>query len=216
MLNGFSILSLFLISGCALIIALWPLRQRRIVWLLAPLLCCAAGLAYWHWGSWQAQTKFTQHTLREKEAEKLLQTLKSPDILIAKLQTHLQKHPGSARGWYLLGRLYASQHLWEKAHQAFAKAYQFNPNNELIVVNYAQSLLNTHQQQDADQARSMLKKLLETHPQQADALMLLAIDAERRHVSAEALLYWRRLLLLVPDASPEAETIRKRIQELSL
>lgn len=216
MFNWLSILIIFIVTGSALILALWPLRQSRFSWLLAVLLFCAVGSGYWYWGSWQAQARFEQNKIRQQIAEKMLHTIKDPNVLVEKLQSHLQAHPRSARGWYLLGRLYASQHLWEKAHQAFATAYGLKPDDELIAVNYAQSLFTTHNSQDDESARNILRKLLETHPQQGDALMLLAIDAQLRHANQEALIYWRKLLLLVPDDSPEAGKIRETIQELSL
>lgn len=216
MFNWFYSLLFFIVTGSALILALWPLRQRRIVWLLAPILCCAAGLGYWYWGSWRAQATFEQHKIRQQAAEKLLHTIKDPNVLVEKLQDHLQAHPRSARGWYLLGRLYASQHLWDQAHQSFATAYGLKPDDELIAVNYAQSLFTKRNAQDDESARNILRKLLASHPQQGDALMLLAIDAQRRHANQEALMYWRKLLLLVPDDSPEAGKIRETIQELSL
>ena len=215
MLNGVFILSLCLLSAGAIFFACWPIRQTRLVWILGLFIGCLAGLAYWHWGAWQAQSVFMLQTAKQKEAEKLLKTLKSPTVLMQKLQDHLQKHPRSARGWYLLGRLYASQRQWEKAYTAFEKAFQINPQDELIAVNYAHSLFNKHTTADDETARTILKNTLATHPQQPDALMLLALDAERRQDKAAALKYWRTLLLLLPDTSPEAESIRKKIQALN-
>lgn len=216
MFNWLSILVLFIVTGSALILALWPFRQHRVVWLLALGLCCAVGAGYGYWGSWEGQTTFVHKKIREQAAEKLLHTLKSPQVLVKKLEQHLQTHPRSARGWYLLGRLYASQQMWDKAHQAFVTAYGLKPEDELIAVNYAQSLFAQQSSQDAKTARDVLKHLLESHPQNPDALMLLALDAQRRHANKEALVYWRKLLLLVPDDSPEAGEIRKAIEKLSL
>ncbi|MCX7090880.1 MAG: tetratricopeptide repeat protein [Legionellales bacterium] len=205
---------LLLVTSCALILVYWPLRKQRTVWLWILCVLGLAGLGYWYWGSWPAQARFTRHLEREKAAEIMLRTVKKPGDLIATLQQHLQKNPRSARGWYLLGRLYASQQIWDKAHAAFAKAYELKPHDDLIAVNYAQSLLARRQGDDAAVARGVLSAVLKRHPQQMDALMLLAIDAQQRHAVQEALAYWRRLLILVPDQSPEADSIRKAIHEL--
>ena len=43
----------------------------------------------------------------------------NPEKIIARLEKHLQTHPNSAEGWYLLGRLYYTQHHKTKAKQAF-------------------------------------------------------------------------------------------------
>ncbi len=204
-----------LVTSCALGLVYWPLRQQRRVWLWAPLVLGIAGLGYWYWGSWPAQVRFTKAIEREQAAEAMLRTIKSPAVLIEKLQQHLAAKPSSARGWYLLGRLYASQRRWEEATQAFSKAYQLKPKHDLIAVNYAQSLLARRQLDDSEVARKILKDVLDRHPQQMDALMLLAIDAQQRQAVDESLTYWRRLLVLVPDNSPEADSIRKAIHELN-
>ena len=205
---------LFLVTTCALMLVYWPLRKQQFVWLCIPCVLGLTGLGYWCWGSWPAQARFTRHLEREKVAEVMLSAVKAPGDLIATLQQHLQKHPRSARGWYLLGRLYASQQIWDKAHAAFTKAYQLKSHDDLIAVNYAQSLLARRQGDDPAVAREVLGAVLERHPQQIDALMLLAIDAQQRHAVQDALAYWRRLLILVPDQSPEADSIRKAIHAL--
>ncbi len=214
MINELSISMALLVTGFALVLVYWPLRKSRISWLLAPLLLSTAGLGYWYWGSWQAQAEFTNRNARQQMAEAWLPRIKSPEVLIEKLQKHLASNPRSARGWYLLGRLYASQHSWKKAHDAFSKAYTLQSDDELIAVNYAQSLFMRQNLNDDELARSILKNALAEHPQQADALLFLAMDAQRRHVIQEALIYWRRLLLLVPESSPEAAKIREAINEL--
>jgi len=214
MINWISLGVLLLVSGLAVVMAVRPLRKQRYVWMVAPLLLGAAGLGYWYWGAWQAQSEFIQRNDRQRAAEALLPTIKSPEVLIKKLQQHLAIDPSSARGWYLLGRLYASQHLWEKSYQALGKAYELKPQDDLIAVNFAQSLFARQNPEDDALARKILTATLVAHPQQADALLMLAIDAQHRHATQEALTYWRRLLILVPDSSPEAESIRKTIHDL--
>ena len=215
MSNAMTISVIFFISFFALGLALWPLRKQHHIWLMAPFLLSVVGLGYWYWGSWSAQAAFVHRNERQQAAEALLPSIKNPQVLIEKLQHHLAANPRSARGWYLLGRLYASQHLWDQAHHAFGQAYALNPDDELIAVNYAQSLLARENSTDEASAKHILTTTLKTHPQQADALLLLALNAQRRHATEEALVYWRRLLLLVPESSPEATSIRKTIEDLN-
>lgn len=216
MINWLTLFFATLMTSFAVTWAVWPLRKyKNVVWISVPLLCGIVGLGYGYWGSWQAQTAFVQRNERQHAAETLLRTIKSPDVLVEKLQQHLTAHPRSARGWYLLGRLYASQHLWEKSYQAFATAYELNSHDALISVNYAQSLFAKQNPADDELARKILKTTLLEHPQQGDVLMLLAMDAQRRQAPQEALMYWRKLLLLVPESSPEADSIRKAIKSLN-
>lgn len=207
-------LIVIVMTGLALGLVAWPLRAQRGLWLglIGVLIVVGAGYAYW--GSWPAQQRFNRKQVRAQAAAAMLSKIKSPVELMTRLQQHLDKHPDSARGWYLLGRLHASQHEWEAAHTAFAKAYHLQPEHAQIAVNYAQNLLTRHQAGDADLARNILKTVLEKQPNHMDALLLLAVEAQGRQSVEEALGYWRRLLLLVPDDSPEADSIRKAIHDL--
>ncbi len=207
-------LSMF-ITGFALGLVYWPVRQHKMAWLSVPIALCMAGLGYWYWGSWQVQTAYTQRMARLQAAESILHTIKSPSVLIEKLEQHLYQHPRSVRGWYLLGRLYASQRMWDKSHAAFARAYALDTKDVSIAVNYAQSLLFRKRSNNQELARKILLKTLQQDPQQKDALMMLAIDAQQRHANQEALTYWRRLLVLVPDSSADADTIRKAIRQIN-
>jgi cytochrome c-type biogenesis protein CcmH len=210
-----SITVAFIITGIAVSLAIWPLRKQKIAWLLGPLFMIGVGSGCWYLGSWQDALRFMQREARQQDAEVLLRSLKSPDALIKRLEKQVEGHPNSAKGWYLLGRLYASQRFWEKSLAAFTKAYQLNATDELIAINYAQSLFIRQQHGDDELARKVLRAVLDRNPQQGDALMLLAMDAQRQHHTAEALKYWRRLLLLVPASSGDAERIRKTIHELT-
>lgn len=48
--------------------------------------------------------------------------------LITEIQAHLQIDPNSSKGWYLLGKLYASQNRIAEANAAFAKAEELKKN----------------------------------------------------------------------------------------
>ena len=215
MINWLSLTVIFFVSGAAVWLACWPFRNQKCLIMLAPLLLILSGGGYWFWGAWQAQANFIHHQERERAAQAFVPMMKQPKMLMQTLTQHLAAHPKSARGWYLLGRLYASQHGWKKAGEAFAKAYELQPDNELIAVNYAQSLFNDSHPQSAVTARKILSATLSVYPEQADALLMLAIDAQRRHDYDLALRYWRRLLRLLPQSSPEAARIRKTIEELN-
>ncbi len=186
-------------------------KQGYALWGMVPLILACAGLMYGLWGAWPAWRSHQQHTRQHARVQDVLKTLKGPDSLIQRLQTHLEVQPNSARGWYLLGRLYASRQRWEDALQALEHAYKLKPQDELIAVNYAQSLFSS--QRDADQmtARHVLSAVLKQNPNQADALAMLAMDAQHRHAYKEAMAYWEQLLNSVPPYSKEADAVRKAI-----
>ncbi len=207
------LLSCFLIFLVfALGVALYPLRKSRAgILFLAPVLILLAGLAYWTWGAWPAWTHYLQEDVKQQRIQTLLKSMHDPAELIATLKVRLQKQPDSARGWYLLGRLYSSQNQWQQARDAFATAHRLQPTDEQFTVNYVQNLWQLNHQTFDDSSRDLLKGVLANNANQPDALAMLAMDAYTRHEYQQAIDYWQDLLKLAPPQSEEAGAIRKAI-----
>lgn len=207
------LLFFFLVLGLlALLLLIYPLRRSKLLLVaLIPVFIIAVSIAYWRWGSWIDWKKYRDQEANKQQIEAVLQTIKSPAELIARMKVRLHQEPKSSKGWYLLGRLYASQGLWSEARNAFSTALQFNPNDPLIIVNYAQSVLQLNQQQFNNSIRLLLVKLLQEDPEQPDALSMLAMDAFTSANYRQAIEYWQRLLKLASPQSEEAQMIRKAI-----
>ncbi|WP_028389669.1 tetratricopeptide repeat protein [Legionella fairfieldensis] len=212
-MNEWWLLACFIMLGLlALPMVLYPFRKMRgFSVIVASLAVLSLTLAYQYWGAWSDWRYYVKNQVRQQQVQAVLQTIKSPAELIKKLQMRLQSDPKSARGWYLLGRLYVSQNEWSQARDAFLNAYQLNPHDEAIIVNYAQSLWQLNQQQFNEQIRVLFKSLLQNNPQQPDALAMLAMDAFVSHNYQLAIDYWQQLLKLAPGQSQEAQMIRKAI-----
>lgn len=195
-----------------LIIALFPLRRSRGVLLLcAPLLLGLLVVFYTLFGGWHDWQLFLSTQAKKQEVERVLSTLHSSQELIERLKQRLREQPESARGWYLLGRIYASQDQWTLAKDAFAKAYLLKPKDEQIAVNYAQSLWQCNQQHMDANCRKIFQKVLKKNPKQPDSLAMLAMDAYMSHAYSQAISYWQQLLTIVPADSEDAMAIRKAI-----
>lgn len=214
----YRLLACFILLSCmALFMALNPLKKhKKSLFIVAPVLVLLVGLSYWFWGDWPAWRGYIQHLDTTQRVQAMLQSVKGPQELIDKLKARLQQKPSSARGWYLLGRLYASQSQWDLSQDAFATAHHLAPNDVLITVNYAQSLFERHETSFDDEGRALLTNLLQTNPNQPDALAMLAMEAYTRHAYQQAIDYWQRLLVLVPEQSEEAAAIRKAIAKAQL
>lgn len=171
----------------------------------------ASVLTYWQWGSWSQWQDFKQQEAKQEKIRALLATIKSPEDLARKLKRQLDNSPQSAHGWYLLGRLYASQGQWQKAYTAFAKARALNSDDEAIILNYVQSGWQLHEQQLTEEGSKMLHALLQKNPHQMDALALLAANAYKQGEVKQALFYWQRLLKQVTPQSQEARSLRQMI-----
>lgn len=205
-------ITLILLALFAISVMLYPLRQQRILMIgLASVLFSLSGIAYWHWGSWQALLQHHQQSVQQKRIRDVLASVKGPQEIVDRLTQHLKQHPNSAKGWFLLGRLYASQNQWQPAEAAFFKAHQLKPDDEQITVNYVQSRLVENQQKFDEKSRVLLTSVLEKNPNQPDALALLAMDDYANKRYQQAIHRWERLLKLAPAGSEEAQAIRKAI-----
>ena len=207
-----------LFGGCiflmsvALVILLYPLRRIIInALLLAPILACFVFIGYWNWGSWPDWITYRHQQVKLKQAQDILASVGSSQKLIDKLTAHLKEQPGSSRGWYLLGKLYASQGNWESARDAYARAHQLKPADAETAVHYAHSLWQLNHRHFNKEIREFYKSILEQNANQPDALAMLAMDAFARHAYQQAIDYWQHLLKIVPPQTEEARAIHKAI-----
>jgi len=204
LLAGISLLA------CGLII--YPLRRTGVArFLLIPLVFVLAFTGYFYWGGFAQWQEYIHRQATQQQAQEMLKSIKSPQELIEKLRAKLDNSPKSAKGWYLLGRLYTSQNDPKNAAGAFAKAYQFNSDDEQYAVNYAHSLWQLNNHQFTAQITEIFTHLLEKNPNQPDAIAMLAMDAFESHAYEDAIDYWQRLLKIAPQQSEEATAIRKAI-----
>jgi len=207
-----------LFAGCvllmliALAILLQPLKTFRFyLFFLVPIFVGLGVLGYWHWGFAEEWIKYKHQQVKQEQVQDLLKSVGGVEAVIVKLKTRVEANPTSARGWYLLGRLYASQGHWKLARDVYQKAYQLSPTDTEINVNYAYSLWQFHHMQFTDEIRSLYKAVLIQNANQTDALAMLAMDAYSRHAYQESIDYWQHLLKIVPPQSEEARAIQKAI-----
>ena len=196
----------------ACVVGVYPLRRELKVSLCITLCVFVfAGTGYYHWGGFSALQQFNKQQESKRLADIMLKSLNSTDELIDKLRAKLDDTPKSAKGWFLLGRLYSSQNQGAQALKAYAKAYHFKPEEEEFAVNYAHSLWQINKRQFTPEIKALFSTLLTKNPKQPDALSMLAMDAFVNHAYEEAIGYWQRLLVLAPEQSKEAKAIRKAI-----
>jgi cytochrome c-type biogenesis protein CcmH/NrfG len=204
-----------LLSGVALVacmVFIYPLKRTKLLSILMmPLLLILVAGGYYQWGGFNLWQDYQQKNRSQEQAQKMLKAVKSPQELIAQLKSKLDNTPKSAKGWYLLGRLYSAQNDNEHASDAFAKAFELAPDNEQYAVNYAHGLWQLNNREFTPAIVELFKKLLNQNPKQPDALAMLAMNAFMHHEPEEAISYWQRLLKLVPPESEEALAIRKAI-----
>ena len=109
----YAIMALMLLT--AVIFVAWPMRFKpKFGSLLVIVLVISSTGFYLFWGApgdWiEHQAKLEQ----QAKVKKAMQEFKSPEAVITALKNRLAQSPNSAKGWYLLGRLYQSQKTIER------------------------------------------------------------------------------------------------------
>ncbi|KTC65904.1 cytochrome c-type biogenesis protein (plasmid) [Legionella adelaidensis] len=204
------------LSAIALVLAFYPLRKTKSISILAIFLLAGIVAAYWQWGGFKSWQLYEKELTKKAQVQALLKQIKDPDELITKLQEKLKDNPNSAKGWYLLGRIYASKGEWEQAEKAFKIAYQLKPHQVKYILNLGQSIWQRNHQEFTPASRKLFKKILEIDKNQPDALAMLAMDAFMSHDYEIAINYWQKLLTLAPENSEESRMIRKAIARAEL
>src|SRR5262249_23646207 len=148
-------------------------------------------------GNWSSWHQFEKQQRKLALVEEQLAQFKSPEQVIKKLKNLLEKKTKSAKGWYLLGRLYYSQRQWPQAQAAFTQALQLKPNYEAAAVNEVLCLWEQNQRQFSEPIRQKLSQILQSNPNEANILALAAKDDQEQGRTKAALKKWRKLLTLV-------------------
>lgn len=208
LLLGFSLLLII-----AALILTAPFRKNLFKCLLVLILLLLPIIAYQYWGNFSAWKVYAQAKNRQENARMLLANL-APEQLIEKLKMQLQAKPSSARGWYLLGRIYESQHQWQGAHDAFKKSWQLDSKSLQSMVHYTESLWQLNQHQFTPEIIDLWQKILAENPNQPDALTMLAMAAYARHDYPTAKKYWQQLLTMVPEHSEDARVLQRAIAKV--
>jgi cytochrome c-type biogenesis protein CcmH len=193
--------------GCIMLLIsigfVWQRQFTKTTLLLILGFPFIAILLYWHWGNpnmlLNPPLSFTQN-----------KNLPDANQVIQALQQHLAHEPNSAQGWFLLGRLYASQQKYEDASKAFARANTLQPDQMNILINYVMSLF-MQRTVDNQQIETLLKHALTLEPQNDTALNLLAINFYQQQQYDKAISIWEKLSEKYPPDTTDGKTLLKAI-----
>ena len=147
-----------------------PVAAAVALGLLVPL---AAALGYWQLGEPRALDAASSGVGSPQEME----------ALVERLAQKLEKSPGDAEGWALLGRSLASLGQYGRSARAFARAMQVAPESQELLVEFVKSL----------------------------ALAGRA-EFEARNFGA-AIEYWERILPFAPEDSEFGRSVKEGIAE---
>ncbi len=164
----------------------------------------AAGLALYHyWGFSSQLNNYYAIQARTKEVKAEVAKLGTPQKVVETLQKRLKQNPDSARGWYLLGKIYFGMREYEKSVDVLSKSNELKPNDPETMLALAQSLFFANKQVLTPRAQALLDKVLKATPNNHGAMNLIAVNAFIQHNYPLAIKNWE---ILLADTSPDSET----------
>lgn len=190
---------------------------KSLIWIpgVLVLLIVSLGL-YYKLGAWQEVARWQDASSRigelsnrilvERNAEVTEQDLL--DFTLA-LRTRLKDEPNDYRGWLLLGRLSLDSNDPEMAREALAHAYDLAPQKAMVAVPYAQALMMTG---DEAQADSLLKAAIAEEPGNIEAHSVYAFMALQKEDFQTALARWQAMLPLMEKGSPRYVMVERSME----
>ncbi|WP_421229401.1 c-type cytochrome biogenesis protein CcmI [Aeromonas jandaei] len=180
---------------------------KSLIWIPGVLVLVVVSLGlYFKLGSWQEVSRWqdansrlgelSNRILVERDAKVTEQDLL--DFTLG-LRTRLKDEPNDYRGWLLLGRLALDGNDPEMANDALERAYKLAPQKSLVAVPYAQALMMTG---DEAQADALLQAAIAQEPGNIEARSVYAFMALQKEDFQTALDRWQAMLPLMEKGSP--------------
>ncbi|MDX7757585.1 c-type cytochrome biogenesis protein CcmI [Aeromonas hydrophila] len=189
---------------------------KSMIWIPGVLVLLVVSLGlYYKLGSWQEVSRWqdansrlgelSNRILVERDAEVTEQDLL--DFTLA-LRTRLKDEPNDYRGWLLLGRLSLDGNDPEMAREALERAYGLAPQKAMVAVPYAQALMMTG---DDAQADELLRVAIAQDPANIEARSVYAFMALQKEDFKTALQRWREMLPLMEKGSTRYTMVERSI-----
>lgn len=126
--------------------------------------------------------------------------------MVRTLEQKLEDSPDNVEGWYMLGKSYTVLKQFDKAAAVFQKLRELVGDEPDLLVRQADALAMARNGVLAGEPERLVLQALETDPDNAVALWLAGIAAQRRGDVQTALRYWQRAEpLFVDDPNSRGE-----------
>ncbi|MFM1679775.1 c-type cytochrome biogenesis protein CcmI [Aeromonas salmonicida] len=189
---------------------------KSLIWIPGVLVLVVVSLGlYYKLGAWQEVQRWQDASSRlgelsnrilvERDAQVTEQDLL--DFILA-LRTRLKDEPNDYRGWLLLGRLSLDGNDPDMAREALERAYDLAPQKTMVAVPYAQALMMTG---DDAQADELLRSAIALDPANIEARSVYAFMALQKEDFKTALMRWREMLPLIEKGSTRYAMVERSI-----
>lgn len=127
------------------------------------------------------------------------------EAMVAGLAQRLEKQPGDAAGWAMLGRSYLVLGRSEASIAAYRRALALRPEDADLMADLADVLASGQQGSLEGEPAALLQRALQLAPDHLKALALSGTRALRQGDKAGAIRHWQRLQDLAPAEHPLRE-----------
>jgi len=188
-----------------------PRSGRWAILLIIPLLPLCAVLLYQQLGSEELIDKLQQ--VRTMQSQTAQQQAASVDDMVAKLAARLQQQPDDLKGWTMLARTYNILKRYSEAEVAYENVLRLGGENAGLLTDYADAMVMANGGKFTDRAGTLLTRALELDPNNVKGLWLAGHWKNQSGAYAEAIRYWQKAALLLPDDGQDKPVITRQIQQ---
>lgn len=129
------------------------------------------------------------------------------------LRSQLEAQPDNPQDWWMLGRIAGLLNNYDMSVQAFAKAFQLDPKNTDLALDYADLLSRSTDPRDSQRGGDMLRELMNSGSTNVRVLSLLAFNAYEAQRYQDAIDAWQAMLTLLPQNDTRRAVIERSVAQ---
>lgn len=142
------------------------------------------------------------------------QPVASVEVMIARLEARLQRTPGDAEGWRMLGWSYFHTDHFEKAAEAYAKAVELRPGEAALHAALGESRVRAQNGTVSGEAKAAFTQAISLDAKEPRARFFLGLAKQQEGQKLEALKDWLALLEDVKSDEELAGELKQRVSAL--
>ena len=188
-----------------------PRSGRWATLLIIPLLPLCAVLLYQQLGSIELIERLQQ--VQTFQSQPVQQQAATIEDMVARLAARLQQQPDDLEGWTMLARTYNILERYSKAEAAYENVLRLGGENAGVLTDYADAMAMANGGTFTDKSGALLTRALELDPNNVKGLWLAGHWKNQSGMYAEAIGYWQKAALLLPEDGQDRPVITRQIQQ---
>jgi cytochrome c-type biogenesis protein CcmH len=133
---------------------------------------------------------------------------------VVKIEQFLKDNPNDIKALKTLGFSYFELNKIDESLKTYEKAYQLNPQDEGLLVEYASTMISANNDQFTGRPIKLIKEALRINPNSVDALYLAGMFAVSMQDFGLAKGLWNKALSVLPENSADRQALISILAEL--